>query len=103
MSAWGPTLASPRACARAEPAPLYVGAAGGASELGNFRVAVGDALAGPDLRQRHESLREDVALAAILGHGLRRQAHLHLMEHDLDAVRELVALLADDRHLAGLG
>src|SRR3954447_17758236 len=92
-----------RAGPRAEPAPLYGRRRKRRLELGDLSVPLVDALASPDLRERHESLAELLALVRIGGHRFGRQGDAHLVQDDLDVLCELVPLLADDRHLARLG
>src|ERR1051326_1602880 len=61
-----------------------------------------DALAGPDLRQRHEPFAEIASAGLIFRDSIRRDRDANLVQHDLAGVAHLVPLLADDRHLAGL-
>ena len=62
-----------------------------------------DALASPDLRQRHEPFAEFLSRRPVNGHVLRGDRHFHLMEQELDVLADLVALLTDDRDLTRLG
>ena len=72
-------------------------------DVGQLGVALADALARPDLRQRDEPLAELPALRSIVRHVVRRDRDSHLTEDDLGVLRHLVPLLADDRDLARLG
>src|SRR5207248_612788 len=71
-------------------------------KLGELRVALVDALAGPDLRQRHEPLAEPSPLEGIVRNAVRGDGDAHLVKDDLRLLCHLVTLLAHDRDLAGL-
>ena len=67
------------------------------------RCALVDALASPDLRQRHEPFAEFLSLRPVVRHVLRGDRHSHLWSTSSASSDDLVALLADDRDLTRLG